>query len=112
MENKWRVKIAQYINTLIDLYSDSETVYRIIQIDLSLSDEDIAELGYDWILPKSNETEEPLKEYTFVWRETLSGQFTIQARSEEEAWRLIEQEDVDQAKLNYDNGEFTLVDVH
>lgn len=55
--------------------------------------------------------EEPLKEYNFIYTESMSGTFTVHAHNEAEAWDLVEQIEFCSADLSFnDDGHFTLVD--
>lgn len=107
-------RLVKAIFNQIDGYESSDAL-KILRDDYGFSDDEIRDMGLDYLFDceESNETDEPLKEYTFLYTESMSGTFTVKAHSEDEAWERVESIEFCSADLNFnDDGEFTLIDTH
>lgn len=94
MEKFDMTKITSGFENLFDSMTN-EKALSILKDTFELTDEEIRELGLDYLLPEEEELNEPpapVYDYEFLYRQTWSGIFHVYAHNEEEAMELWQKE--------------------
>ena len=89
MEKFNMTKISFGFENLFDRLSDEQAL-SVLRDDFEFTDDEIRELGLDYLLPKPNEPEEPVLIYRFFYHVKLGTRIDIKAHNEEEAEELAE----------------------
>lgn len=87
-------RLIHAISNQIDSYT-SEDALNILRDEYGFDDDEIREMGFDYLFPEEEEPNEPpapVYDYAFVYRQTWSGVFHVHAHSREEAYKLWEEE--------------------
>lgn len=92
--NKLSESIVAWANTQLAIGRETCAILNELHRDFGLTDREIRdELGLEHLYPEDepNETEEPLKEYHFVYHAYLDTVITVDAHNETEAEALAEE---------------------
>lgn len=88
-------RLIHAISNQIDGYT-SEDALNILRDEYGFDDEEIHEMGFDYLFdfvePNETEPPEPVYDYAFVYRQTWSGVFHVHAHNKEEAMELWQKE--------------------
>lgn len=111
-------RLKQAIRAFVDVemeYSETASVYEKLNSDFGLTDDEIKELGFDYLIPESNKTnEEPLTSYDIRYRELWAGRYTIKAHSKEEAERIFQEKfesgEIDLVRMEKVNSDWVIFD--
>lgn len=107
-------RLIHAIANQIEPYESSDAL-KILRDDYGFTDEEIREMGFDYLFDlESNEEpeEKPLKKYEFLYTESWSTVYTVYAHDENEAWKMTEDivPDTMQDLVPNDDGSFTMLE--
>ena len=102
--------LAHAISNFIDSYESTDAL-TILRDEFRLSDNEIREMGLDYLFDFAEEDkpeEEPLKTYEVEYNVQLKHTFEIKARNQDEAWDIAEEQiaEISYADMFCENGEY------
>ena len=109
-ETRYANAIRAFIESDLDVY-ETAAVYNHLRHDFKLSDEEISDLGFDFLIPAPEPKETKIYRFRYVCK--LEAYIGVEAHDEEEAETLMEDE---LAHMSYDDfsefdGEYELVEI-
>ena len=98
-ETKCMNALRAYIEKTLDANeTGTDELYKTIHDVFELSDDDIRDLGYHFIVPLKDDA--PLESYEFDYTETYYKRFTVLAHDGEEAYDIFRNEIVPNIKTS------------